>query len=114
MRQWRKMMASYITLSDSNFEKEVINSDKPVLVDFWAEWCAPCRIIAPIVEEIANEYSDQLIVGKVDVDGNPQVSMNYGIRSIPTLLIFKDGKPVEQLIGAVTKDTILDKVKPLF
>ena len=107
-------MASYITLNDNNFETEVIKSDKPVLVDFWAEWCAPCRIIAPIVEEIANEYGTQLKVGKVDVDGNPQVSMNYGIRSIPTLLIFKDGKPVDQIIGAVAKDAILEKVKPLF
>jgi thioredoxin 1 len=107
-------MASYITLNDNNFESEVINSDKPVLVDFWAEWCAPCRIIAPIVEEIAGEYGEQLKVGKLDVDGNPQVSMNYGIRSIPTLLIFKDGKPVDQIIGAVAKDAILDKVKPLF
>ncbi|MBN1406580.1 MAG: thioredoxin [Calditrichaceae bacterium] len=107
-------MASYITLNDSNFESEVINSKKPVLVDFWAEWCAPCRIIAPIVEEIASEYSEQLKVGKLDVDGNPQVSMNYGIRSIPTLLIFKDGKPVDQIIGAVAKEAILEKVKPLF
>lgn len=109
-----EQMASYIMLNDENFESEVINSNKPVLVDFWAEWCAPCRIIAPIVDEIASEFSDQLKVGKVDVDGNPQVSMNYGIRSIPTLLIFKDGKPVEQLIGAVAKETILEKVKPLF
>lgn len=107
-------MASYITLNDENFESEVINSDKPVLVDFWAEWCAPCRIIAPIIEEIAGEYAEQLKVGKIDVDGNPQVSMNYGIRSIPTLLLFKDGKPVDQIIGAVAKDAILNKVKPLF
>ena len=107
-------MASYVTLTDDNFEEQVINSDKPVLVDFWAEWCAPCRIIAPIVEEIAGEYTDQLKVGKMDVDGNPQVSMNYGIRSIPTLLIFKDGKPVDQIIGAVAKEAILSKVKPLF
>ncbi|MEJ2055832.1 MAG: thioredoxin [Calditrichaceae bacterium] len=106
-------MASYIALNEGNFENEVINSDIPVLVDFWAEWCAPCRIIAPIVEEIANEYGDKLKVGKVDVDNNPQVSMNYGIRSIPTLLIFKDGKPVDQLIGAVAKGAILDKLKPV-
>lgn len=107
-------MASYINLNDNNFEIEVINSDKPVLVDFWAEWCAPCRIIAPILEEIANEYKDQLKVGKLDVDSNPQVSMNYGIRSIPTLLIFKHGKPIDQIIGAVAKEEILKKVKPLF
>jgi len=107
-------MANYVTLSDANFEEEVINSDIPVLVDFWAEWCAPCRIIAPIVEELANEYDEKLKVGKVDVDSNPQVSMNYGIRSIPTLLIFKDGKPVDQLIGAVPKNSILEKLTPLF
>jgi thioredoxin 1 len=107
-------MASYITLNDNNFDNEVINSEIPVLVDFWAEWCAPCRIIAPIVEEIANEYKDQLKVGKLDVDGNPQVSMNYGIRSIPTLLIFNNGKPVDQIIGAVAKEAILEKVKTLF
>jgi len=106
-------MAGYVDLNDDNFENEVINSDKPVLVDFWAEWCAPCRIIAPIVEEIAAEYSDKLKVGKLDVDNNPQVSMNYGIRSIPTLLIFKDGKPVEQLIGAVAKNAIIEKLTPV-
>ena len=106
-------MGKTIELNDSNFD-QTINSDKPVLVDFWAEWCAPCRIIAPIIEEIAGEYAEQLKVGKIDVDGNPQVSMNYGIRSIPTLLLFKDGKPVDQIIGAVAKDAILNKVKPLF
>jgi thioredoxin 1 len=106
-------MGNYVTLTDSNFDAEVLKSDVPVLVDFWAEWCAPCRIIAPIVEEISNELSGKLKVGKIDVDSNPQVSMNYGIRSIPTLLIFKDGKPVEQLIGAVPKNSILEKLNPL-
>jgi len=106
-------MGNYITLTDSNFDAEVLKSDVPVLVDFWAEWCAPCRIIAPIVEEISNELSGKLKVGKIDVDSNPQVSMNYGIRSIPTLLIFKGGKPVEQLIGAVPKNSILEKLNPL-
>ena len=106
-------MGNYVTLTDSNFDAEVLKSDVPVLVDFWAEWCAPCRIIAPIVEEISNELSGKLKVGKIDVDSNPQVSMNYGIRSIPTLLIFKGGKPVEQLIGAVPKNSILEKLNPL-
>jgi len=105
-------MDNHVVLSDVNFEEEVLKSDKPVLVDFWAEWCAPCRIIAPILEEIATEYSDKLKVGKVDVDSNPKVSMNYGIRSIPTLLIFKEGKAVDQIIGAVPKNTILEKITP--
>lgn len=106
-------MADYITITDSNFKEEVIDSKIPVLIDFWAEWCAPCRLIAPIVEEIANEFKGKLKVGKLDVDNNPQTSMNYGIRSIPTLLIFKEGKPVETIIGAVPKKDILDRLKPI-
>ena len=106
-------MANYVEINDSNFEEEVIKSDLPVLIDFWAEWCAPCRIIAPIVEEIAAEYQGKVKVGKVNVDNNPQTSMNYGIRSIPTLLIFKDGKPVDQLIGAVPKSEIETKIASL-
>lgn len=105
-------MDHQVVLNDANFEDEVLKSDKPVLVDFWAEWCAPCRIIAPILEEISAEYSDKLKVGKVDVDNNPKVSMNYGIRSIPTLLIFKDGKAVDQIIGAVPKSAIMEKITP--
>jgi len=105
-------MGQYLELTDSNFEEEVLRADKPVLVDFWAEWCAPCRMIAPIVEELANEYHDNLLVGKVNVDNNPQISMNYGIRSIPTLLIFKGGKAVDQIIGAVPKKTLVDKLTP--
>ena len=106
-------MGNYVEINDSNFEDEVIKSDIPVLIDFWAEWCAPCRIIAPIVEEIADEYQGKVKVGKVNVDNNPQTSMNYGIRSIPTLLIFKDGKPVDQLIGAVPKNEIETKISAL-
>ena len=106
-------MAEYVTLNDNNFKEEVLDSETPVLIDFWAEWCAPCRLIAPIIEEIANEYQGNLKVGKLDVDNNPQTSMNYGIRSIPTLLIFKEGKPVETIIGAVPKKDILDKLTPL-
>ena len=105
-------MGQYLELTDSNFEEEVLRADKPVLVDFWAEWCAPCRMIAPIVEELANEYHDNLLVGKVNVDNNPQIWMNYGIRSIPTLLIFKGGKAVDQIIGAVPKKTLVDKLTP--
>ncbi len=105
-------MGKYVLLNDANFEQEVLHSNVPVIVDFWAEWCAPCRIIAPIIEELATEYEGKLKVGKLDVDNNPQVSMKYSIRSIPTLLIFKDGEPVEQIIGAVPKQNILEKLQP--
>lgn len=105
-------MGNYLEITDSNFEEQVLKSEKPVLIDFWAEWCAPCRMIAPIVEELADDYKDSLVVGKVNVDLNPQISMNYGIRSIPTLLIFKGGKAVDQIIGAVPKKTLVDKLNP--
>ncbi|HSG31270.1 MAG TPA: thioredoxin [Thermodesulfobacteriota bacterium] len=92
--------------SDDNFESEVINSDLPVLVDFWAPWCGPCRIIAPVVEELSESLAGKLKVGKLNVDDNQQVSMKFGIRSIPTLLVFKDGEVAEQIIGAVPKTEI--------
>jgi len=99
-----------VEITDSNFQNEVLNSDKPVLLDFWAEWCGPCKMIAPVVEELAKEYDGKLKVGKVDVDSNQQTSMQYGVRSIPTLLIFKGGKVVDQLIGAVPKKMLAEKV----
>ena len=99
-----------VEVTDSNFQNEVLKSDKPVLVDFWAEWCGPCKMIAPMVEELAKEYDGKLKVGKVDVDSNQQTSMQYGIRSIPTLLIFKGGKVVDQLIGAVPKKMLAEKL----
>ena len=96
-------MSKTVELTDGNFEQEVLKSDQPVLVDFWAEWCGPCRMIGPVVEEMAGEYDGKAKIGKVDVDSNPEVSVKYGIRSIPALLIFKDGEVVDQIIGAVPK-----------
>ena len=103
-------MSNVIEFNDSNFDSEVLKSDKPVLVDFWAEWCGPCKMIAPSVEKISEEYSDKLKVGKLDVDSNPNISSTFGIRSIPTLLIFKTGAPVDQIVGAVSKEVIASKV----
>jgi thioredoxin 1 len=103
-------MSNVIELNDSNFDSEVVKSNKPVLVDFWAEWCGPCKMIAPSVEKISEEYSDKLKVGKLDVDSNPNISSTFGIRSIPTLLIFKNGVPVDQIVGAVSKEVISSKV----
>ena len=103
-------MSNVIELNDSNFDDEVMKSDLPVLVDFWAEWCGPCKMIAPSVEKISEEYSDKLKVGKLDVDSNPNISSTFGIRSIPTLLIFKNGSPVDQIVGAVSKEVISAKV----
>ncbi|RMF91647.1 MAG: thioredoxin [Nitrospinota bacterium] len=104
-------MAKPMEVTDATFEKEVLQSDIPVLVDFWATWCAPCRMIAPVVEELANEYEGRLKVVKLDVDSNQGTAMKYGIRSIPTLLFFKDGKQQEQLIGAVPKKEIVSKIE---
>jgi thioredoxin 1 len=101
-----------IEVTDANFDQEVLSSDKPVLVDFWAVWCGPCKMIAPLVEEIAREYNGKLKVGKLDVDSNPDVSLRFGIRSIPTLMVFKAGKVVEQIIGAVPKRNLVEKVLP--
>ncbi len=102
-----------ITITDDNFEKEVLNSDLPVLIDFWAVWCGPCKIIAPVVEQLAEEYSGKLKVGKLDVDSNQEASIKYGVRSIPTLLIFKNGQVKETIIGAVPKAQIVQKINSL-
>ena len=102
--------AKYVTLSDANFQQEVIDSKEPVLVDFWATWCGPCRIIAPVIEELAGEYEGRAKIAKLDADHNQMTPMAYGIRSIPTLLLFKDGQVVDQIIGAVPKRALVDKL----
>lgn len=93
-------------VTDATFEAEVLKSSKPVLVDFWATWCGPCRMVAPVVEQIANEYSDRLEVAKLDVDENPDTAMRYGIMSIPTLMIFKDGKIAQRMVGYMPKEVM--------
>ena len=99
-----------LEFTDENFQKEVLESEKPVLVDFGAEWCSPCLMIAPIIEEIYNEYKDKIKVGRIDVDKNPDSAVKYGIRSIPALLFFKDGKVEEQVIGFQSKKNIVKKL----
>ncbi len=100
-----------LEFSDSNFEVAVLNSDKLTVVDFWAEWCGPCRAIGPIIEDLAKEYNGKINVGKLNVDQNPQVSMNYGITSIPAILFIKGGKVVDKQIGAVPKSMIEKKIQ---
>jgi thioredoxin 1 len=99
--------------TDGNFDQLVLQADKPVIVDFWAEWCGPCRMVGPIVEEVGVEYEGKALVAKVDVDSNPGITVRYGIRNIPTILFFKDGQVADKQVGAVPKSTIVNKLEPL-
>lgn len=101
-------MAKHFT--DASWDTDVLQSDKPVLVDFWAEWCGPCRMIGPLVEELATEYEGKALIGKLNVDENPGVATKYGIRSIPTLLVFKGGEIVDKIVGAVPKSMLAQKI----
>jgi len=102
-----------IEITDDNFENEVIKSELPVLIDFWAVWCGPCKMVAPIIEELATEFDGKAKIGKLDVDSNQQTSIKFGVRSIPTLLLFKDGELKDTIIGAVPKTNIVEKLNAL-
>jgi thioredoxin 1 len=104
---------TYYTITDANFEREVIESSTPVLVDFWAAWCGPCRMIAPAIEELADEFQGRVKVAKVDVDANPAIASRFGIRSIPTLLFFQGGQVVDQVVGVLPKRTLAEKLNGL-
>jgi thioredoxin 1 len=104
------MAGKAIEITQGNFEDTVLNADKPVLVDFWAAWCGPCRMIAPTVEQIATDYEGRAVVGKLDVDSNRDIALKYDIRAIPTLLVFKDGSVADRIVGNVNKNDIISKL----
>jgi thioredoxin 1 len=101
-------MGSPVTVTDSTFDTEVLKSEKPVLVDFWATWCGPCKMVAPVLDEIAGENKDKLTVAKLDIDANPSTARDYGVMSIPTMIVFQDGKAVKQIVGAKPKAALLN------
>lgn len=100
-----------LEFTDSNFQKTALDSDKPVIVDFWAEWCGPCKMVGPIVEQIASEYEGKAVIGKLNVDTNPETAGKFGIRSIPTILFFKNGEIVDKQVGAVAKEVLVKKLE---
>ncbi len=104
------MTENVLEITDANFEETVLNSETPIVVDFWAEWCGPCKMIAPTLEQLADEYVGKFKVGKLNVDDNRETAMKYGIRSIPTLLVIKEGDVAEQIVGAHPKDTLKNKI----
>jgi len=105
-------MAAPFTVTDQEFQEKVLNSNMLTVTDFWAEWCGPCKMIAPLLEDIAKEYDGQLQVAKLDVDHNQQTAMAYGVMSIPTLILFKDGQAVERIVGYMPKDRLMSKIAP--
>jgi thioredoxin 1 len=104
---------SYATFTAANFQRDVLDSSHPVLVDFWAEWCGPCRVLAPVIGELATEFTGRVTVGKVNVDDESALAVQYGIRSIPTLLLFKDGRVVDQVVGVVPRQVLVEKLRAL-
>lgn len=105
-------MANSVQVTDSTFEDVVVNSDTPVLVDFWAEWCGPCKMIAPVLDEIAKDLDGKLVIGKLDIDENQDTAMAFGVMSIPTLLLFKNGEPVERIVGYQPKPQLMSRLQP--
>ncbi|MEZ4798427.1 MAG: thioredoxin [Flavobacteriales bacterium] len=102
-----------VEITDSNFADVALNSEKPVMIDFWAEWCGPCRMVSPIVEEMANDYAGKAVIGKVNVDDNPDISAKFGIRNIPTIIFLKGGQVVDKSVGAVPKNVLTEKIEAL-
>ncbi|NLG55700.1 MAG: thioredoxin [Rhodococcus sp.] len=103
-------MSNTITVTDDSFQKDVLESSKPVLVDFWATWCAPCKLIAPVLEEIAGEYADKITIAKIDVDENPAAAREHQVMSIPTMILFKDGQPINKVVGTKGKAALLKEL----